>query len=137
MNVRTNVKPVKQKQRRFAPKRNKIISDEVDRLLANGMIKEVQYPDWFFNVVLVENKKGKWRVCIEFTNLTKACPKDNFPVLKINQMIDAIAGYERLSFLDAYSGYNQILLAEEDHEKTAFVTEGTYCFKVMPSGLKI
>ena len=80
-------------------------------------------------MVLVEKKKRKWIVCIEFTNLNKACPKDNFPVLKINQMIDAIAGYERLSFLDAYSGYNQILLVEEDQEKIAFVTErGSYCF---------
>ena len=81
-------------------------------------------------MVLVEKKKRKWIVCIEFTNLNKACPKDNFPVLKINQMIDAIAGYKRLSFLDAYSGYNQILLVEEDQEKIASVIErGRYCFK--------
>ena len=84
LNVRTNAKPIKQKQRRFAPKRNKIIN-EVDRLLSNGMIREVQYPDWVSNIVLVEKNNGKGRVCIDFTNLNKACQKDSFPVPKIDQ----------------------------------------------------
>ena len=83
-------------------------------MLANGIIREKLYPDWISNVVLVEKKNGKWRVCIDFTNTNKACPKDSFPVLKIDQMIDATVGFERLSFLDAYFGYNQIFLAEED-----------------------
>ena len=101
------------------------------------MIEEVKYPDWISNVVLVKKKNEKWRVCIDFTNLNKACPKDNFLVPKIDQMIDATASYDRLYFFDAYSGYNQILLTEEDQEKTAFITErGIYCFKVMPFGLK-
>ena len=101
------------------------------------MIREVQYPDWISNVVLVEKKNGKWRVYIDFTNLNKACSEDSFPVPKIDQMIDATAGREGLSCLDVFSRYNQILLVEEDQEKTAFVTErGIYCFKVMPFGLK-
>ena len=101
--VDSRKKPVKQRQRRFAPERNEIIAAEVDRLLKTGMIREVKYPDWLSNVVLVQKKNGKWRVCIDFTNLNKACPKDSYPLPKIDQMVDATTGYEKLSFLDAYS----------------------------------
>ncbi len=65
-------------------------------------------PDWLSNVVVVKKKNEKWRVCIDFTNLNKACPKDSFPLPKIDQLVDVTASYERMSFLDAYSGYNQI-----------------------------
>ena len=86
---------------------------------------------------MVKKKNGKWRVCIDFTNLNKACPKDSFPLPKIDQLVDATAGYERMSFLDAYSGYNQIRMNKEDRIHTAFITErGIYCYKVMPFGLK-
>ncbi|XP_059628452.1 uncharacterized protein LOC132271170 [Cornus florida] len=104
-----SVKPVRQKQRRFTPKRNLIIADEIDRLLEAGFIREVQYPSWLSNVVVVQKKNEKWRVCIDFTNLNKACLKDSFPLPKIYQMVDATTGYERLTFLDAYLGYNQSL----------------------------
>ncbi|XP_059650794.1 uncharacterized protein LOC132296626 [Cornus florida] len=106
LNVYPNVRPIRLRQRRFAPERNQIIADKVDRLLEAGFIKEVHYPSWLSNVVVVQKKNGKWRVRIDFTNLNKACLKDSFPLPKIDQMVDATTGYERLTFLDAYSGYN-------------------------------
>ena len=76
-------------------------------------------------------------MCVDFVNLNKACPKDDYPVPKIDQKVDATAGYELLSFLDAYSGYNQIPLLESDRIKTCFIAErGLYCYRVMPFGLK-
>ncbi|KAJ9542391.1 hypothetical protein OSB04_028897 [Centaurea solstitialis] len=126
-----------QKRRKLAPERNKVINDEVDNLLKTGKIREVKYPEWLANVVVVQKKNGKWRVCIDFTDLNKACPKDPFPLPHIDAMVDATAGHELLTFMDAYSGYNQILMHTGDQEKTAFMTDkGIYCYKVMPFGLK-
>ncbi|KAJ9542262.1 hypothetical protein OSB04_028768 [Centaurea solstitialis] len=137
LNVDPSFKPIKQKRRKFAPERNKVINDEVDNLLKTGKIREVKYPDWLANVVVVQKKNGKWRVCIDFTDLNKACPKDPFPLPHIDAMVDATAGHELLTFMDAYSGYNQILMHTDDQEKTAFMTDkGIYCYKVMPFGLK-
>ena len=87
---------------------------------------------------MVKKKTGKWRVCVDFTDLNAACPKDSFPFPKIDQLIDATAGHNRMSFLDAYRGYHQIPMFVPDQEKTAFITpRGTYCYKVMmPFGLK-
>ena len=106
--------PVRQKRRKFAPERNLIINEEVQKLLDNGAIKEVQYPEWLANVVVVRKKNGKWRVCIDFTDLNKACPNDSFPLPHIDTMVDATAGHELLSFMDAYSCYNQILMHPAD-----------------------
>ncbi|KAJ9557127.1 hypothetical protein OSB04_011741 [Centaurea solstitialis] len=137
LNVDPTFKPIKQKRRKFAPERNKVINDEVDNLLKTGKIREVKYPEWLANVVVVQKKNGKWRVCIDFTDLNKACPKDPFPLPHIDAMVDATVGHELLTFMDAYSGYNQILMHTEDQEKTAFMTDkGIYCYKVMPFGLK-
>ena len=105
---------MKQPLRRFAEDRRKVIGDEIARLLAAGFIMEVLYPDWLSNLVLVEKKKDDpnvavvWRMCIDYTNLNKACPKDPFPLLRIDQVIDSTAGCELLSFIDAYSGFHQI-----------------------------
>ncbi|KAI3747104.1 hypothetical protein L6452_09549 [Arctium lappa] len=137
LNIDPSFKPIQQKRRKFAPERNKVINDEVDNLLKTGKIREVKYPDWLANVVVVQKKNGKWRVCIDFTDLNKACPKDPFPLPHIDSMVDATAGHELLTFMDAYSGYNQILMHSDDQEKTAFMTDkGIYCYKVMPFGLK-
>ena len=107
------------------------------RLLEAGFIRQVQYPDWLANVVVVPKKNGKPRVCVDFTDLNKACPKDSFPLPHIDRLVDATAGHELLTFLDAFSGYNQILMHPDDQEKTSFITErGTYSYKVMPFGLK-
>ncbi|PKA60634.1 RNA-directed DNA polymerase like [Apostasia shenzhenica] len=98
---------------------------------------EVQYPQWLTNVVMVKKTNGKWRMCIDFRTLNLACPKDTYPLPRINMMVDRTFGYEVMSFLDAFFWYHQIRMAKEDEEKTAFITDfGTYCYNVMPFGLK-
>jgi hypothetical protein len=97
----------------------------------------VQEVDRLFNTVVVRKKNGKWRVCVDFSDLNKACPKDSFPFPRIDQLVDSASGLERLSFLDAFQGYHQIPMVVSDKEKTAFITpQGAYCYKVMPFGLK-
>ena len=109
--------------------------DDVNKLLSAGFIREVYYPDWLANVVLVKKAYGKWRMCMDFTDLNKTCSKDSFPLPRIDQLVDSTAGL--LMFMDAFSGYNQIKMAEEDQEKTTFITsQGLYCYKVMPFELK-
>ena len=90
------------------------------------MIKEVDYPEWLANVVIVQKKNGKWRVCVDYTDLNKACPKDPYPLPHIDTMVDSTAGHELLTFLDASSGFNQIQMEPSDAEKTAFITERGY-----------
>jgi ribonuclease HI len=86
---------------------------------------------------VVKKKNGKWRVCIDFTDLNKACPKDPCPLPKIDQLVDATSGHQRMSFLDAFQGYHQIAMNPVDEEKTTFITpRGIFCYKVMPFGLK-
>ena len=137
LNVSPSFKPVKQKRRSFAPDRQKAINEEVGKLLQAGAIREVEYPEWLANVVLVKKANGKWRLCIDFTDINRACPKDSFPLLRIDLIVDATAGHELLSFMDAFSSYNQISMDPDDQEKTSFVTgQGTYCYRVMPFGLK-
>ena len=137
LNVISSFKPIKQKRRSFAPKRQKAINEEVGKLLQAGAIKEVEYPEWLANVVLVKKENGKWRRCIDFTDVNKACPKDSFPLPRIDLIVDATVDHELLSFMDAFSGYNQISMDPGDQEKTSFVTtQGTYCYRVMPFGLK-
>ncbi|XP_059436758.1 uncharacterized protein LOC132169816 [Corylus avellana] len=137
LNVDPSVKPMKQKRRKFAPERNVAIPEEVEKLLKARFIEEVYYPDWLANVVLVKKSNGKWRMCVDFTDLNKACPKDSFTLPRIDALVDSTAGYGLLSFMDAFSGYNQIYMHPEDYEKTAFITDrDLYCYKVMPFGLK-
>ena len=95
------------------------------------------YPNWLANLILVKKANGKWRMCVDFTDLNKACPKDSFPLPMIDQLVDSIAGHKLLTFMDAFSGYNQIKMDEGDQEKTAFITsQELYCYKVMPFRLK-
>ena len=111
--------------------------EEVTKLKQVGAIKEIFYLEWLANTVVVKKKSGKWRVYIDFTDLNKACPKDPFPMPKIDQLVDATIGHPRINFLDAFQGYHQIPLTLDDQEKTAFVTPiGNYHYKVMPFGLK-
>jgi ribonuclease HI len=137
LSINRKTRPVKQRRRSFAPDRNAAIADEVQKLLDAGFIREVQYPEWLSNVVLVKKSNGKWRMCVDFTDLNKACPKDSFPLPRVDLLVDSTAGHEMLSFMDAFSGYNQILMDEADQEKTSFITDrGLYCYTVMPFGLK-
>ncbi|GMP35221.1 hypothetical protein CsSME_00007760 [Camellia sinensis var. sinensis] len=102
-----------------------------------GAIEEVQYPRWISNTVVVSKKNGKWRVCVDYKTVNRACPKDSFRLLRIDQLVDLTAGHQRFSFLDAYRGYHQIAMYEPDREITSFTTpRGLYCYKVMPFGLK-
>ena len=117
--------------------RYKALQDEVDHLLKIGFIRESYSPDWLSNPILVIKPNGKWRTCIDFMNLNKACPKDIFPLPRINQLVDATVGHEILNFMDAYSRHNQILMYEPNEEHTSFITDrGLYCYKAMPFGLK-
>jgi hypothetical protein len=130
-------KPVKQTPRKFHPDLEVRIVEEVDKLIAAGFIEEVQYPTWVANIVPVKKKNGQIRVCVDFRDLNKACPKDDFPLPITEMMVDVITEYKILSFMDGSSGYNQIKMAPEDAIHTAFRTpKGIYCYKVMPFGLK-
>nr|CAE01788.1 OSJNBa0039K24.7 [Oryza sativa Japonica Group] len=135
--VKEDAKPIKQRLRRFAQDRKDAIKEELTKLLAAGFIKEVLHPDWLANPVLVRKKTGQWRMCVDYTDLNKSCPKDPFGLPRIDQVVDSTAGCELLSFLDCYSGYHQIRLKESDCLKTSFITPfGAYCYVTMPFGLK-
>jgi hypothetical protein len=130
-------KPIKQKERRYTPERREAIRLEVNKLLEAGFIRPVDYPIWLANPVLVEKPDGSWRMCIDYTSLNKTCPKDEYPLPRICQIVDSTASCELLSFLDAYSGYHQISLAVDDEEKTTFITPfGIFCYTKMAFGLK-
>ena len=86
---------------------------------------------------MVKKASGKWRMCVDFTDLNGTCPKDSFPLPSIDRLVDASVGHCVLSFMDAFSSYNQIMMNPSDQEKTAFITEeGLYYYKVMSFGLK-
>ena len=114
LNVDPTHKPVVQKRRKFNPECYTAINEEVGKLFTAKFIREVQYPDWLANVIMGKKPNGKWRICIDYTDLNKACPKDSFPIPRIDQLMDATVGHELLSFMDAYSGYNQIRMSPED-----------------------
>jgi hypothetical protein len=103
---------VQQRLRRFYEERRRVIGAELRKLLEAGFIKEVFHPTWLANPVLVKKKNGKWRMCVDYTSLNKACPK--VPLPRIDQIVDSTAGCELLCFLDAYSGYHQIKMKESD-----------------------
>jgi hypothetical protein len=111
---------------------------EINRLLEAKFIREIKEATWRSPPVMVEKTDTKiYRMCIDFTALNKHCPKDYFPLPRIDQIIDSTAGCERLSFLDAYSGYNQIRLKVEDEDKMVFITlHRVYCYMMMPFRLK-
>jgi hypothetical protein len=136
LNIKSGFKPVELGLRRFNEKR-KAIGEELVKLLTTSFIKEVQHPDWIANSVVVPKRNGKWRMCVHYTSLIKVCPKDLFPLPRIDHVIDLTTGCELLSFLDAYSGYHQILLAEVDQPTTTFITPfGYFCYVKMPFELK-
>jgi len=131
------VQPVHQRRRNFNEERRLVIRKETKKLLDVGHIREIQYPEWLANVVLVKKANGKWRMCVDFTDLNKACSKDSYPLSSIDALVDNASGCKLLSFLDAFSGYNQIRMHPRDKCKMAFMTElSYYCYKVMPFGLK-
>ena len=105
--------------------------------MATGFIREVHHPEWLANPVLVRKKSGKWRMCVDYTGLNKACPKDPFPLPCIDQIVDSTSGCETLCFLGAYSGYHQITMKESNQLATSFITPfRLFCYVSMPFGLK-
>ncbi|PKI53602.1 hypothetical protein CRG98_026005 [Punica granatum] len=132
---------------KFPPKRQHLrrqradlllrIKEEVIKQVDAGFLEVCNYSEWVANIVPVEKKNGKVRVCIDYRDLNKASPKDNFPLPHIDVLVDNTARHTQFSFMDSFSGYNQIQMAEEDKVKTTFITMwGTFCYKVMPFGLK-
>ena len=137
LNVIQSTRPVRQRVRCFHLNRHQIIHAEVDNLLNAGFIREVKYLEWLANVVVVPKKGGKWRVCVDYTDLNDACLKDNFPLPRIDQIVNASSGHSMLSFLDAFSGYHQIPMYPTDVEKTTFITPHRLLYyNVMSFGLK-
>jgi hypothetical protein len=137
LEVHKTARSIKLKLPRFAKYRKQAIEVEVCRLLATGFVRECQHPVCLANPVLVPKKTGGLRMCIDYTNLNKHCPKDPFPLPRIDQVVDSTAGNVLLCFLDCYSGYHQIALHPNNEDKTAFITpHGIYCYKVMTFGLK-
>ena len=128
---------MQQRRRIFVLEHNKAIVEEVEKLLEASFIRKVFYPEWLANVVMVKKNNDKWRMYVDFIDLNKACPKDSFPLPIIDQLVDSTIGHKLLSFMDTFSSYNQIIMDEEDQEKTAFITShGLYSYKVMPFRLK-
>jgi len=103
------VQPFHHRRRKFNKERHQVVREETEKLLKAGHIREIQYLEWLANVVLVKKASGKWRMCVDFTDLNKACPKDSYPLPSIDALVDSASGCRLLSFLDAFSCYNQIM----------------------------
>ncbi|RDY01984.1 hypothetical protein CR513_14614, partial [Mucuna pruriens] len=127
LSIVQDARPVMQKKRKQGEEKRKAIKEETGKLLAAGFIRE-----WLANMVMVKKANGKWRMCTDYTDLNKVCPKDPYPLPNIDRLVDNVSGFEFLSFMDAYSGYNQIKMHPNDEEKTTFITDsGAFCYKVM------
>ena len=122
LNVSPSFPPIRQKNRVFAQEWDKAIAKEVRKLQEAKFIGEVYYPDWLANVVMVKKANGIWRMFVDFSDLNKVCPKDSYPLLHINILVDSTARHQLLSFMDVFSGYNQIKQDKTNQEKTSFVT---------------
>ncbi|PKI38860.1 hypothetical protein CRG98_040760 [Punica granatum] len=133
--------------KRFPPKRQHLrrqraglllrIKEEIIKQINAGFLEVCNYSEWVANIVPVEKKDGRVRVCVDYRDLNKASPKDNFPLPHIDVLVDNTARHTLFSFMDGFSEYNQIRMAEEDKIKTTFITMwGTFCYRVMPFGLK-
>jgi hypothetical protein len=137
LNIDAAVKPRRQKLRKMSDDKVVAVKSEVQRLLDASVICEVMYPKWLANTVPVKKKNGKWRMCIDFTDLNKATRKDNFPLPRMDQVIDSAASAAIMSLLDCCSSYHQCSVVKLDEEKTSFITPfGTFDFVRMPEGLK-
>jgi hypothetical protein len=138
IDVNEGSKPVKQWLQRFSLDKKAAIKKEITKLMAAGFTRKILHPDWLANPVLVQKKNTtEWRMCVDYTDLNRHCPKDPFGLPRIDQIVDSTTGSALLSFLDCYSSYQQIALIKEDQSKTSFITPfGAYCYKTMSFGLK-
>ncbi|GAU48076.1 hypothetical protein TSUD_81360 [Trifolium subterraneum] len=127
---------VVQRRRKQSPEKAEAARKAVKDLLEANFIAEAQYTTWLSNVVPLKKSNGNWRMCVDYTDLNRVCPKDAYLLPNIDKLVDNSSGFKLLSFMDAYSGYNQIKMAEIDKKKTTFMTEtGNYYYNVMPFGL--
>jgi hypothetical protein len=130
-------KPVKQKLRRTRPDILIKVKEEITKQWDAEFLEVVEYSEWVSNIVAIPKKDNKIRVCVDFRDLNRASPKDEFPLPYIDILVDNAVKSSTYSFMDGFSGYNQIKMAETDKRKTTFITSwGTYCYKVMPFRLK-
>jgi ribonuclease HI len=137
LTVDPSFRPRKQRLRKMSDDKAEGARNEVKRLLSAAVIREVKYPEWLANTVMVKKANSKWRMCIDFTDLNKACPKDEFPLPRIDSLVNAATSLELMSLLDCYSGYQKIWMKKEDEPKTSFITpSGTYCYLRMLEGHK-
>ena len=137
LNVDPEAKPVAQFAKIFHTEIEGQIVKEVQKLLAAGFIKPIQHPHWLSNIVLVKKKNGQIRCCVDFRNLNKACPKEEFLLPNMDLLVDSATGSAMFSFMDGFSGYNQIIMAPKDAEKTTFRTPmSNFYYIVLPFGLK-
>jgi len=137
LSIFKEARPISQKKRDLGDEKRLATKEEADKLLSAGFIREARYTTWFANVVMVTKPNGNWRMCVEYRNINNACLKDTYPLPNIDRLVDGAAGHKIMSFLDAYSSYNQISMHPRDKEKTAFMTvDANYYYKVMPFGLK-
>lgn len=135
--IKSNQKPFLQKLRRINPKLLPSIEKEVNRLYKSGIIVPIRFSDWISNLVLVRKKTGEIRLCIDLRNLNKVSLKENYPLPKMDRILQRVVGASRISLLDGYSGYNQILVHEDDRDKTVFTTPwGMFHYAKMLFGLK-
>ncbi|XP_022042331.1 uncharacterized protein LOC110945001 [Helianthus annuus] len=131
------IKPVAQGKRSMALYRKAAVVREVRKLVEVGILRETQYHTWVSNPVMVKKPDGTWRMCIDFKDLNKACPKDAYPLPEMDFKVDSLVPYRYKCFLDAYKGYHQIKMSKEDEEKMAFHTDvGIFCYTKMPFGLR-
>ncbi|CAL8119361.1 unnamed protein product [Prunus armeniaca] len=120
LNIELDTKPVVQPMRNFHLEIEKQIKVEIEKLLAAGFIKPIKHPTWLANIVPVKKKTGVIRICTDYRDLNRACPKDEFSLPNMDILIDSTSGQGMLSFMDGFSGYNQIKMSPKDAEKTAF-----------------
>jgi len=129
--------PIKQRLRIMKSEVSLKIKEEVKKQFNAEFLAIAQYPQWVANVVSVPKKGGKVRMCVDYRDLNRASPKDDFPLPHIDTLVDNTTTSSLYSFMDEFSGYNQIKMAPEDIEKTTFITLwGTFCYKVISFGLK-
>ena len=137
--IKPGYRPYRQPPRKVDPKLYDAVKEEITRLYEAGFIRPCRYAEWVSSIVPVIKKNGKMRVCIDFRDLNKATPKDEYPMPNADLLIDGAAGHKILSFMDGNAGYNQDFMAEEDTAKTTFWCPGAlglYEWVVMTFGLK-
>jgi hypothetical protein len=134
--LKLGIKPFRQKLRQINPVLLPVIEREVKNLLDAKIIVPLRYSEWVANLVPVRKKNGEIRLCVDFRNLNRSSLKDNYPLPKMDHVLEKVVGANRMSMIDGFSGYNQIAVHEDDKEKTAFTTPwGTFMYDKMPFGL--